>query len=557
MLDHIPYPFVPRQIQLEIFDQIEECIGSGYTKIILCAPTGVGKSLIGVTIARKFGSSFIVTASKNLQNQYVNDFNFLKSVKGKSNFPCHQTMTDKRVDDPIFAVRQGMTCEKGKCVTKKITNGKTETNTCRFKPTIQEVEEDDNITPETCKYYLQKYRGLVHDHSLWNYASFFQVVKFNKKIFAKHLDRNVAVFDEAHTIEEQIVQFIGYDIKQRQVEDANIAIDRYDLDNTDEILSIITEISKHYSERIRDIEETADPQTHPEYGILSRLQSNYEAAAQAKIDITADKENFIANKPEMDINNKLKTLSIKPIDISGYLEEFLIAENNVFMSATIDKASFCENMGLDRDDVAIIDTPKSPFSVESRAVEISRIRHLNYQSTYEDEKAVIKAIDDIMDTYSDKRGLILTSSIARCYKILNELSPHNKQRVRICHSTNPNGKTQGEIINEHKNDPDGVLLSSSLWEGIDLKDDLSRFQIIAKVPYPNYAENRTRIKMRRFPSWYQSRTLTKMLQGMGRSVRNDEDWAKTYILDGAVDKLLRMRNMIPKSYHDVLGMDTQ
>lgn len=555
MLNHMPQPFVPRQIQRDILEQIEQKIASGYKKIILCAPTGVGKSLVGVTMARHFGDSFIITASKNLQNQYVKDFNFLKSVKGKSNFPCHLIMAEKKMDDPIFAVRDGMTCEKGQCVTKKVVDGKTESNICRFKPTIQEVETKD-ITSETCKYYLQKYQGLVHEHSLWNYASFFQILKFNKDVFSKYLQKQVAIFDEAHTIEEQIVQFVGYDIRRRQAEDAEIAIDRYDLDDTDDIISIITDISKHYSSRIREIEETTDPETHPEYNSLSRLQRNYEDAAQAKVNITADKENFVANRPETDMDGNIKSISIKPVDISGYLEEFLVAENNMFMSATIDKTSFCENMGLDSDKVAIIDTPKSPFPKENRAVEIARIRHLNYKSTSDDEAAVINAIDEIMDRYSDKRGLILTSSISRCFNILNGLSTPNKHRVRICHSINQGGKTQDEVIQEHRDDPTGVLLSSSLWEGVDLKDDMSRFQIIAKVPYPNYAENRTRIKMRKFPNWYQARTLTKMLQGMGRSVRNDKDWAKTYILDAAVDKLLRMKSMIPKSYHDVLEINT-
>jgi len=33
------------------------------------------------------------------------------------------------------------------------------------------------------------------------------------------------------------------------------------------------------------------------------------------------------------------------------------------------------------------------------------------------------------------------------------------------------------------------------------------------------------------PSWYQNDAIVKMLQGVGRSVRNENDWAVTYILD--------------------------
>jgi len=226
------------------------------------------------------------------------------------------------------------------------------------------------------------------------------------------------------------------------------------------------------------------------------------------------------------------------------------------MSATIDKNSFCENMGLVKDDVAFVDTPKSPFPIEHRSIDLLNIKRLSYGSTEEDELEVIKTIDRIMDEHSNERGLILTSSIPRCQKIIRYLSPKNTQRIRLCHSKNKDDKTQDEVISEHATDPTGVLLSSSLWEGVDLKDDLSRFQIIAKVPYPNYTEKRTRAKMNKFPSWYTSRTLTKILQGFGRSIRSDDDWAKTYVLDTAVNNVFfKGQQMIPKAYYDVLGMD--
>jgi len=226
------------------------------------------------------------------------------------------------------------------------------------------------------------------------------------------------------------------------------------------------------------------------------------------------------------------------------------------MSATIDKSSFCENIGLEKDDVAFVDTEKSPFPIENRTIDLLNIRRLSYGSTDEDEIEVIKTIDRILDDHSNERGLILTSSIPRCQKILRYLSPKNTRRVRICHSRNNDGKSQDDVISEHASDPTGVLLSSSLWEGVDLKDNLSRFQIIAKVPYPNYTEKRTRAKMNKFPLWYTSQTLTKILQGFGRSIRSDDDWAKTYVLDTAVNNVLfKGQQMIPKAYYDVLGIE--
>ncbi|WP_249111168.1 helicase C-terminal domain-containing protein [Nitrosopumilus sp. K4] len=555
LLEKFPDQFTPREIQKEIISQIEDKIKSGYRKIILCAPTGVGKSLVGATISRYFDSSFTVTASKHLQDQYIKDIPFLKPVKGKQNFPCLKMMHSEKVDNPRRAMRWGLTCDKGQCQEKISKNGKEIIEVCKFKPSIKQVEENTQDS-ESCPYYLQKYDALVSKHSLWNYHAFFQIMKFNKKLFEDYLDRKVSVFDEAHKIEDQIMQFIGFDIFAGQVEECNLNADRYDFGDLDSMLQLTDDIAFSYAKKIKDIKESDVFQKDPDYEMITRLERRYDRAAQARIDIQSDKDNFVVNDPVKDFNGNFRTISIKPIDVSKFAHSFFETEYQLFMSATIDKHSFCENMGLDGEQVAFIDTPKSPFPIENRQINLLNIRRLSYGSTEEDELEVIKTIDRILDEHSNERGLILTSSIPRCQKILRYLSPKNTRRIRICHSSNKDGKTQDEIISEHAEDPTGILLSSSLWEGVDLKDDLSRFQIIAKVPYPNYKEKRTKAKMDKFPLWYTSQTLTKLLQGFGRSIRSESDWAKTYVLDTAVNNVFfKAQRMIPKAYYDVLKLE--
>ncbi|HSB83875.1 MAG TPA: DEAD/DEAH box helicase family protein, partial [Nitrosarchaeum sp.] len=211
LLEKFPEQFSPRDIQKEIISEIEEKLQSGYKKIILCAPTGVGKSLVGATLARYFDSSFTITASKHLQDQYIKDIPFLKPVKGKQNFPCLKMMESEKVDNSRRAMRWGLTCDKGQCQEKINKNGKEIIEVCKFKPTIKQVD-DHTQDANSCQYYLQKYDALVSKHSLWNYHAFFQIMKFNKKLFEDYLNRKVSIFDEAHKIEDQIMQFIGFDI---------------------------------------------------------------------------------------------------------------------------------------------------------------------------------------------------------------------------------------------------------------------------------------------------------------------------------------------------------
>ena len=76
----------------------------------------------------------------------------------------------------------------------------------------QRLGEPQDVTKDSCYYYEQKYRALTSPHSIWNYAAYFQLMKFNRNAYAEYVSRPIAIFDEAHKIEDQIIQFIGVDI---------------------------------------------------------------------------------------------------------------------------------------------------------------------------------------------------------------------------------------------------------------------------------------------------------------------------------------------------------
>ena len=86
--------------------------------------------------------------------------------------------------------------------------------------------------------------------------------------------------------------------------------------------------------------------TIPDYELIAGLERRFDKTAQAKIDILSDKDNFVVNDPLKDLNGNFRTVSVKPIDVSKFVNSFFETEYQFFMSATIDKPSFCENMGL-------------------------------------------------------------------------------------------------------------------------------------------------------------------------------------------------------------------
>lgn len=570
ILDYFPSKYKPRESQVKILKDIDSAISSGFRKIILCAPTGIGKSHIAMTTARLFGKSFVITASKQLQDQYVHDFPFLYSVKGKSTFPCFDLMGQKQIKDHRLAMRQGLSCTVGICEkgTKEIIgdNGKPKQvpEYCDYRPNIkefkvssegQETELVTCIKNDACLYYKQKFAAALASHSIFNYDSYFQAKKF-KSVMTPYMERPLAIFDEAHEIEDRIIGFIGFDITRSHIADAGLNFVNYDVTEIDMVQTLLEDLVTSYTEISKKISSQTSTFARSDLdkisGQLAKVTGRLERFKNAQDEFITNKENFVINTVEKDVDG-VSSVSVRPLDVSRYAEEFFNNECQLFMSATLSKQMLSDMTGFNKDDVAVIDVEKSPFPRESRRIDFLNTRYLSRNSTQDDRVAVIQEIDKIMQRHKNERGLILTSSKAACYEIKNLLSPQSKARITILHSGGDNNKTREEILQEHSFRGDSVLLSSSAWVGLDLKDDLSRFQIISKVPYPSLAERRIKLKMEKNHTWYSNMTLIKLLQGFGRSVRNETDYAKTYVLDGNAKVLLhRMKDHIPKSFHDVI-----
>ena len=93
-----------------------------------------------------------------------------------------------------------------------------------------------------------------------------------------------------------------------------------------------------------------------------------------------------------------------------------------------------------------------------------------------------------------------------------------------------------------------------MTEGIDLRDDLSRFQVICKIPYPYLGDKLIRKKMNKWKWWYPLQTAKTIIQAIGRSVRSKDDYATTYILDEDWDRFYRMnRRLFPEDFHETVN----
>jgi Rad3-related DNA helicase len=100
--------------------------------------------------------------------------------------------------------------------------------------------------------------------------------------------------------------------------------------------------------------------------------------------------------------------------------------------------------------------------------------------------------------------------------------------------------TTKEQIREWQNSPAQLLLSPSMMEGVDLYDDICRFQILLKVPYPYMGDSRVKqlVQEEGQWDWYNQETALNVMQSVGRAVRSKSDYADYYVLDESFKKIM-------------------
>ena len=183
------------------------------------------------------------------------------------------------------------------------------------------------------------------------------------------------------------------------------------------------------------------------------------------------------------------------------------------------------------------------------------IAYLNFSNLklQEVKTKISRAVDDLMALHRNHKGIIHTTSYKQLNFIKENISQANKRRLL---ETDPEIPRE-EVISEHANSiKPTVLISPSLHLGLDLKDDLSRFQIITKVPYPDLGDRWINEKRKIYEQWYIWQTALRLVQAYGRSIRSKEDWAKTYVLDSAFLHFVRKnKNILPNWFIQAIQAD--
>lgn len=161
----------------------------------------------------------------------------------------------------------------------------------------------------------------------------------------------------------------------------------------------------------------------------------------------------------------------------------------------------------------------------------------------------IDKIERILDTHQGESGIIHSGSYELNNRIWRGLSKEHQKRIVLYKGTEE--KDLG--LKRMAKKKGLVLMGPSILEGLNMIDEKSRFQIFLKVPYPYLGDKFVAAKLKYQPEWYDWQTCNHVLQGIGRSVRSDTDWAVTYLLDGCFANLFnRSKRNFPPEFHSRL-----
>ena len=524
---YFPYEEQREQQTYAIQKVIDAFMNGDKRFVILEAGTGVGKSAIGLTVARYINrnlatyeddnigpGSYFLTTQKILQEQYEKDFGGkngdMCSLYSASNYKCgYNKKNDCKTSQQLLRTEKKGSAFFKHCMT-------------------------------SCAYKMKKKSFLESPESITNFPYFITESTYSGKL----TPRKTLIIDEAHNAESVLSNFV------------EVSVSQYFCDKLIKCnwpakitpVNFVKWVKNEYFPALQ-IKVTHFESQLEKMGLKSKLQElrtlsmKYEMLSSHSKKLEKFLKDYSSDNWVMEVQESekrgYKKVVYRAIDVSKFAEEYLfrMGKKVLLMSATILNAdSFAKSLGIKKEEYEVIKLP-SPFPSENRPIFQSTIGSMSYSQIEQSLPRLKAAIEAILEEHKGQKGVVHCHT----YRIANYLKKNIKSKRLLIHRSD----NRDQILEKHiraKNDT--VLLSPSMTEGIDLKGDLSRFQVICKVPYPYLGDPIVKKRMNKNQGWYALQTAKSIVQSCGRSIRNKDDQAVTYILDSDWHNFYRKNSSI-------------
>ena len=534
LLNSFPEGYSPNKQQVKLLKSIDDAFESGYKFVVCNAPTGSGKSFVSKTVGnvaeecskefRETVTSYLaykhsqsggylyeeecqeeepfgctaLTITKSLQDQYKELFDDVEVLKGKSNYQC-------AVDDR-FSV---------------------DVAPCLHLPGLKSECWDKN----KCPYYEQRNRALTSKFNTLNYNMYFSLPNHLK-------NRQFLICDEASELEDQLVKEFTCRVDYTFLRKCEITFRPFMTSNSQErwISNLLVEVA----DKIEDIKDIIHVKKNAATQVLIALNGRMVSLRnlQHKLELILD----TWSESEYVYDKDSSGITFMPLKVNKLAHRlFDHADKVILMSATIiDPNNFCKTLGIDKFKYIEAD---STFDPKNAPIVCNTKLSLNYYNLDKNLPKICKQIREICEHHKGDKGIIHTHNNS----ITTSLS---KELVGDRFLYRSPGIRNEEILEKHTTSSDPtVLISPSMTHGVDLRDDLARFQIIVKAPFLPTKDVRIGKLMKDDFDWYANKMLCSLIQSCGRGIRSSKDHCITYILDGTIaQNIVKNKHKLPKYF---------
>lgn len=518
-----------------VTDLVRELV-TGKDYVVAELPTGSGKTMISMAARQILDSKTLyVCTTKTLQDQFLADFPHAKLIKGRANYPCGQK-PDK------FPEMTADDCPASKC-------------------------------PLSCPYAAAKSEALHAQICVMNMSYFLSETQH----IGSFKGRALLVIDEADTLEDALLDSVSVQITEADIGYLNLGEPEFKTKFeswkkwaemakekiNSEVKSLAIDIANH---GIGENDEEEDWSTVP-ITLIRKKKKLQRLGAKLAFFLKHVDQYWVwdrvdawrpARSPLPNEDNYHRQTGgagkwvFKPVRVDQFGDiVFKAGQKFILMSATIlDFAQYERNVGLEKyREEGRVGTLKlgSVFDPSRRPIIVSKGVDLSFKHKETGLRALPAAVAPILAEHANEKGLIH----AVTYEIAKALQVAFPDRVLIHTSS-----TRREVIERFKASTRPlVLVSPSADRGEDFPDDLCRFIILVKIPYPYLGDER--IKRRLFhkdgQKWYTLKTVSKIVQMTGRGMRHEQDSCTSYILDTGFRKLYQSnRSLFPQWWRDAI-----
>jgi len=501
-------PVTGQQVQLEVVEF------AAYTekRVAACSvPTGVGKSLIALSLTKLTGARTVVlTATKGLQDQYVHDAARygLVDMRGKDNYAC--------------ADFSNLSCRDGSQVG------------CRY-------------VNRGCTYECARGKARHSDLVCTNYSYWLSANDRAKGIEGEDNPVEMLILDEGHqapdvlsdylsvrVYESELKRWHGYkdlgeEIKnwREWIEESHAALELEDEIN--EIEHIVKKLArKHDLEKLYTLKKTYD-----KLGKIVEMRD----------------EDTVIEKREG--GRYGRTWDFDVVWPGRYAEQYLFCgvSKVVVMSATL-RPKTMALLGVGKDEYEfrewqrIFPGNRHPiYSIPAKNQDGRDIR-IDRRSNGSDLIRWVDHIDRIIDGRLDRKGIIQTVSYERQRFLLD----HSKHRdLFLGNTADPDSETATGVAAEFRRSrPPAILCSPSFSTGWDFPKQECEYVVICKVPFKGNGSKVQKVREERDPQYGAYQAMLEMVQGSGRGMRSADDQCEVFIVDGHVNWFVfQNKNLAP------------